>query len=79
MQFTTKQKGKFITIYTKDAAQAQQVLSAITPELIELRQFGGIRPGPAPTTRESSHAETEILVGGGGFVWTRWYEEGDSD
>lgn len=79
MQLTTKQQGKFITIYTKDSAQAQQVLNAINPELLQLRQFGGIRPGPAPTTRESGHAETEIPVGGSGLVWTRWYEEGDSD
>ncbi len=79
MQLTTAQQGKFITIYTKDSAQAQEVLNAINPELLQLRQYGGIRPGPAPTTRESSHAETEIPMGGSGFVWSRWYEEGDQD
>ncbi len=79
MQLATSQQGKFITIYTQGAPHAQQVLNAINPELQQLRQFGGIRPGPAPTTRESGHAETEIPVGGSGFVWSRWYEEGDQD
>ncbi|QQS54966.1 MAG: hypothetical protein IPM89_03790 [Candidatus Competibacteraceae bacterium] len=67
------------SFYTQGATHAQQVLNAINPELQQLRQYGGIRPGPAPTTRESGHAETEIPMGGSGFVWSRWYEEGDQD
>lgn len=78
-QIATPQRGKFITVYTRNASHAQQVLNAINPELQQLRDFGGIRPGPSPTTRESGHQETEILVGGNGFVWARWYEEGDQD
>lgn len=78
-QIATSQRGKLITAYTKDASHAQQVLNAINPELQQLRQFGGIQPGPAPTTRESDHQTTEIPVGGSGLVWTRWYEEDDQD
>ena len=78
-QLAGPQRGKFITIYTKDAPHAQQVLNAINPELQQLRQFGGIQPGPSPTTRESHHQNTEIPVGGSGLIWTRWYEEGDQD
>ncbi len=78
-QIATPQRGKLITVYTKDASHAQQVLNAINPELQQLRQFGGVQPGPAPTTRESNHQSTEIPVGGSGLVWTRWYEEGDQD
>jgi hypothetical protein len=78
-QLAGPQRGKFITIYTKDAPHAQQVLNAINPELQQLRQFGGIQPGPTPTTRESHHQTPEISIGGSGLVWTRWYEEGDQD
>ena len=78
-QIATPQRGKFITVYTEDASHAQRVLNAINPELQQLRDFGGIGPGPAPTTRESGHRETEIPAGGTGLVWTRWYEEGDQD
>lgn len=78
-QLTTPQRGKFITVYTKDAAHAQPILNAINPELQPLRQVGGIRPGPVPTTRESQHQTTEIPIGGSGLVWTRWYEESDPD
>lgn len=78
-QLAGPQRGKFITLYTKDAPHAQQVLNAINPELQQLRQFGGIQPGPSPTTRESHHQNIEIPVGGSGLIWTRWYEEGDQD
>ncbi|MDG4550202.1 MAG: hypothetical protein P9F19_12320 [Candidatus Contendobacter sp.] len=78
-QIATSQRGKFITVYTQDASHAQRVLSAINPELQQLRDFGGIQPGPSPTTRESGHREAEIPVGGSGLVWTRWYDEGDQD
>lgn len=78
-QIASSQRGKFITIYTQNAPHAQQVLNAINPELQQLRDFGGIRPGPSPTTRESGHRETEIPIGGSGLVWTRWYEEDDQD
>ena len=78
-QLLTAQRGKFITVYTRDAAHAQQVLNAINPELEQLRRFGGIRPGPTPTTRESRHQTPEIPVGDSGWVWTRWFEEGNTD
>lgn len=78
-QLAGPQRGKFITLYTKDAPHAQQVLNAINPELQQLRQFGGIQPGPTPTTRESHHQTPEISIGGSGLVWTRWYQEGDQD
>lgn len=75
----TSQRGKFITIYTGNAAEAQRVLNAINPELCDLRHFGGIRPGPSPTTRQSQNQEFEIAIGGSGFVFTYWYEETDRD
>ena len=78
-QLASPQRGKFITIYTQDTPHAQQVLNAINPELQQLRQFGGIQPGPTPTTRESHHQTPEISIGGSGLVWTRWYQEGDQD
>ena len=76
---TTHQGGKFITIYTSGAPEAQRVLEEIEPELRDLRRFGGLKPGTAPTTRESKHREAETPIGDTGLVFTRWYEEGDAD
>jgi hypothetical protein len=78
-QMNTPQRGKFITIYTNGASQGQRVLDKISPELRDLRLFGGLLRGLAPTTRESNHREYEIAVGGSGLVFTRWYEATDQD
>ncbi|MBV8417526.1 MAG: hypothetical protein JO251_20180 [Verrucomicrobia bacterium] len=78
-QMATLQRGKFITVYTDGANQGQRVLDKISPELRDLRLFGGLRRGLAPTTRESNHREYEIAVGGSDLVFTRWYEPTDQD
>ena len=65
------QRGKFITVYAGAAASAQRVVDAIDPALLRLRSQG-VRPGPAPTTRQSGHAETEIRIGESGMVHTYW-------
>src|SRR5687768_2824885 len=72
-QWQGQQKGKFITIYTSGAAQGDQVLNAIDPELLELRQVGGINRGYPQTTRESGHKEHELPVGRSGLIFTRWF------
>ena len=73
------QAGKFITIYTRGAAEAQIVLDAIDPELYDLREFGGVLRGAVPTTRESKHREDEISVGRSGMIFTRWFDEKSKD
>lgn len=74
-QLNSDQRGKFITIYSSGAAEAQQVVNAISPELRSL----GLSYGVIPTTRESRHRECEIGIGDTGLIFTRWYEEGDQD
>jgi RHS repeat-associated protein len=69
------QQGKLITIYAKDAAEAQRIMNAIDPELKDLRDYGGVEPGPLPTTRQSGHKESEIRVGKSGMASTHWYDE----
>ena len=61
------QRRKFITAGA--AALAQRVVDAIDPALLRLRSQG-VRPGPAPTTRQSGHTETEIRIGESGMVHT---------
>jgi hypothetical protein len=78
-QWQGDQKGKFITIYTNGPAQGQLVLDAIDPELCDLREFGGLKGGYPPTTRESGHQETEIRIGSSGLIFTRWFDEGSGD
>ncbi len=78
-QWQTEQKGKFITIYTSGAAQGQQVIDAIDPELYSLRKLGGIQRGYPPSTRESDHKERELRIGRSGLIFTRWFEEGSLD
>lgn len=78
-QWQTEQKGKFITIYTSGAAQGQQVIDAIDPNLYSLRKLGGIQRGYPPSTRESDHKERELPIGRSGLIFTRWFEEGSPD
>jgi len=61
------QRGKFITVYS--GASAQRVVDTIDPVLLRLRSQG-VRPGPAPTTRQSRHTEAEIRVGQSGMIYT---------
>ena len=62
------QAGKFITIYTRGRAEADNVLKQLDAELSTYRQFGGLCPGPLPTSREAGHQEAEIPIGGSGFI-----------
>jgi hypothetical protein len=65
------QRGKFITVYPGAAASAQRVVDTIDPVLLRLRSQG-VRPGPAPTTRQSRHTEAEIRIGQSGMIRTYW-------
>jgi hypothetical protein len=73
------QAGKFITIYTRGAADGQVVLDAIDPELLDLHRYGGVLRGAIPTTRESNHGEYELPVGRSGFIFTRWFDENSEE
>lgn len=63
-----RQAGKFITIYNRDRTDADNVLKLVDGELSTYRDFGGLRPGPLPTSRDAGHNETEIVIGGSGFI-----------
>jgi hypothetical protein len=65
------QRGKFITVYAGANASAQRVVDTIDPVLLRLCSQG-VRPGPAPTTRQSHHTETEIRIGQSGMIHTYW-------
>lgn len=64
----TRQAGKFITIYTRGADDAQKAIEAVEAELEMYREYGGLRPGPLPTSRDAGHKETEIPLSGSGFI-----------
>ncbi len=70
-QLNGKQRGKFITIYTRDHIQAQHVLINIDKKLI------GFRSGPVPMARDKNgkHTISEIKVGISGLLYTRWVED----
>jgi murein DD-endopeptidase MepM/ murein hydrolase activator NlpD len=74
-----KQSGKFITIYTNSFVQADQVIDAIDPDLYDLRDLGGLRPGPIPFSTPSENEEPELPVGRSGLVFTRWYDKESED
>jgi hypothetical protein len=64
----TRQAGKFITVYTRGTDEAQKTVAALDTELEMYREFGGLRPGPLPTSRDAGHKETEIPLSGSGFI-----------
>jgi hypothetical protein len=64
----TRQAGKFITIYTRSTEEARQTIEALDVELEMYREFGGLVPGPLPTSRDADHKETEIPLSGSGFI-----------
>src|SRR5215470_17725449 len=55
----TRQAGKFISIYTRGVEEADQVHQALEEELGMYREYGGLLPGPLPTSRDADHQETE--------------------
>jgi len=71
----TAQAGKFITVYTRSTQEAQQVLDEVDGELGVYREFGGLRPGPLPTSRDAGHQETEIPLSGSGFFSVLFRED----
>ena len=64
----TKQAGKFITIYTRSTDEARKAIEAVEAELEMYREYGGLQPGPLPTSRDAGHKETEIPLSGSGFI-----------
>ena len=70
-QHQQQQSRGFITVYPGAAAWAQRVVDTIDPVLLRLRSQG-VRPGPAPTTRQSRHTEAEIRIGQSGMIRTYW-------
>ncbi len=64
----TNQRGKFITIYTRGTDDARQAIEELEAELGMYRDYGGLMPGPLPTSRDSGHQETEIPLSGSGFM-----------
>ena len=64
----TRQAGKFITVYTRSTDEARKTIAALDGELGTYRDFGGLVPGPLPTSRDAGHKETEIPLSGSGFI-----------
>ena len=64
----TRQAGKFITIYTRSTDEAKKAHKALEDELGMYREYGGLTPGPLPTSRDAGHKETEIPLSGSGFI-----------
>lgn len=64
----TNQRGKFITIYTRGTSDARQAIEELEAELGMYRDYGGLMPGPLPTSRDAGHRETEIPLSGSGFM-----------
>jgi hypothetical protein len=76
------QAGKFITIYTGNANEANIALRVIDPPLARLVQAGTIRRTPfrlIPTTRASNHQEAEHAVSQSGLVFVRYFDDDDPD
>jgi hypothetical protein len=71
----TNQAGKFITIYTRSTVDAQTTIKALDSQLEMYRDFGGLRPGPLPTSRDAGHKETEIPLGDSGFISVLFRED----
>src|SRR5215468_7608580 len=71
----TRQAGKFITIYTRSTADAKQTVDALEQELDMYREYGGLMPGPLPTSRDAGHEETEIPLRGSGFISVLFRED----
>jgi len=64
----TNQRGKFITIYTRGTDDARRAIEELEAELDMYREYGGLMPGPLPTSRDAGHKETEIPLSGSGFI-----------
>jgi hypothetical protein len=64
----TPQAGKFITVYTRSTDEADRTHQALDAELKMYREYGGLTPGPLPTSRDAGHKETEIPLSGSGFI-----------
>jgi hypothetical protein len=71
----TSQAGKFITIYTRSTADARQTIDAVEAELEMYAEYGGLQPGPLPTSRDAGHKETEIPLSGSGFFSVLFRED----
>jgi hypothetical protein len=68
------QRGKFITIYTRNPAERDQVRNAIDPELQRYRRVLGVRPGPRVIDRMTGQPETPLGISG--FLTWRMYGPG---
>jgi len=71
----TKQAGKFITIYTRSTDEAKKAHKALETELGMYSEYGGLMPGPLPTSRDAGHKETEIPLSGSGFISVLFRED----
>ena len=71
----TKQAGKFITIYTRSTDEAKKAHKALEGELGMYSEYGGLTPGPLPTSRDAGHKETEIPLSGSGFISVLFRED----
>jgi hypothetical protein len=71
----TNQRGKFITIYTRSTEDARQTINELNAELGTYRDYGGLLPGPLPTSRDAGHQETEIPLSGSGFLSILYRED----
>jgi hypothetical protein len=68
------QRGKFITIYTRNPADRDRVKVAIDPELLRYRQVLGVRPGPQVMDRTTGLPERPLGVSG--FLTWRMFGPG---
>jgi hypothetical protein len=71
----TRQAGKFISIYTRSATEFRRVADALDDQLDMYREYGGLEPGPLPTSRDADHQETEIPISNSGFISVLFRED----
>ncbi|TXL72016.1 hypothetical protein FHP25_27680 [Vineibacter terrae] len=71
---TGVQAGKFITVYAGPEEPAQDIVDAIDPVLVALRNQG-INPGPVPMARPSNHTEMELPIGRSGMIRWLWLQD----
>lgn len=74
-QLIGSQKGKFVTIYSRNAQEGSQALKRLDKELLTYVEYGGLAPGPRPVWRNSAEKQQEWPVGDSGFISTSWHED----
>jgi hypothetical protein len=74
-QLMGKQRGKFITVYSRNLEEGKAALKEIDSTLLQYADEGLLRPGPRPLWRDSAEQQAEWPLGASGFVSTSWHKD----